>query len=141
MQTASDACACSGVISRPDPTLPVDPFDVIEESVDTDATIHDPTFAVEGLGQPPPVPESDALLGMMVPGPDLGPNDLAILVPPKSWNARRVLVALGMGLAPLAGILVALNAHNHLSAPDPAYSPEPLGGIGGGVNATAGRLQ
>jgi len=110
MQTASDASACSGEICRPDPTLPVEPEDVIQEDP------LDPAF-IESLAAPRSTTMSDGLLNMMVPGADFAREDDLDLLELRPRRRRTVLIAVSMALATVAGILVALGAQHHLSGP------------------------
>jgi hypothetical protein len=114
MQTASDASACSGVISRPDPTFPVEPEDVIQEEP------LDPAF-IESLEAPRSATLSDGMLNLMVPGPDLVTGDeLGLLEICRPRRRRKVVLAVAMGLVTLGGILLALGAQDRLSGPRPA---------------------
>jgi hypothetical protein len=127
MQTAKDRCAISGVISHPDPTLQVDPDDVVEEQA--------APLVVSELPSSTSGPPS--LMGLVQSSPH-NPNpfmDEEMLKAIRPRRFVRILRALGMGLVPLAGILVVIGVHQHISAdPRPPSEDPNLAAIGIRVN-------
>jgi len=108
MLSTSKADACAGVIyPRSDATLLVEDEDLI-----------DVQLAPTMVATPPPVPLLD-LMQLPAPEPPLDDEELERLVT-RPGRSKRVITAVGLGAATMAGILVAIAAHRHVSAPDPA---------------------
>ena len=129
MQSASDRCAISGVIAHPDPTLQVDADDVLEEQ-------ETPPVVITGMPSSTSGPPS--LMGLVQSSPH-HPNPFADEEMLKAIRMRpffRALRAVGMGLVPLAGILVVIGVHQHISADQRRPSEDPnLAAIGIRVNS------